>query len=193
MSQPGERSDARANRERVIRSARDLFGERGFDVEMREIAERAGVGVGTLYRNFATKEELVRALVNELAHDGGALIEQALACPDPGEGLRTFIDGCWRLADSHGQIARALRADGEAMGADPAASERLKDGVSRLFERALAAGAVNPLLDFQFLAFYLSAMLEVYVALRAAQRPHGEAARQCTEAFLHAIAAPPRR
>src|SRR5438105_5886550 len=60
------RADARANRLRVIEAARAVFRERGLEAEMREIAERAGVGFGTVYRNFPTKDELVAAVAAEM-------------------------------------------------------------------------------------------------------------------------------
>lgn len=58
------RADARRNREKILESARDGFACRGLDVQMEEIARRAGVGVGTLYRHFPTKTALVTALAD---------------------------------------------------------------------------------------------------------------------------------
>jgi AcrR family transcriptional regulator len=57
------RADARRNRERILAAARETFAEHGADAQMDEIARRAGVGVGTLYRHFPTKDELVGELV----------------------------------------------------------------------------------------------------------------------------------
>jgi AcrR family transcriptional regulator len=59
----GMRADARRNRERILAAARQTFGEHGADAQMDEIARRAGVGVGTLYRHFPTKDELVGELI----------------------------------------------------------------------------------------------------------------------------------
>jgi AcrR family transcriptional regulator len=57
------RADARRNRERILDAARATFSEHGADAQMDEIARRAGVGVGTLYRHFPTKDQLVGELV----------------------------------------------------------------------------------------------------------------------------------
>ena len=62
---PSERADARANRARLVEAARAVFSERGLAAEMKEIAERAGVGVGTIYRNFPSKEDLIVAIMRD--------------------------------------------------------------------------------------------------------------------------------
>lgn len=83
----GLRADARRNRERVLVAARSVFARRGLEAGVEEIAREAGVGVGTLYRRFPTKDDLVLAIVE----DGmGALLEElqaAAAVEDPWEGV----------------------------------------------------------------------------------------------------------
>ena len=59
------RADAERNRLRIIEAARDLFAERGLEVSMDEVAERAGVGVGTVYRRFANRDDLITAIFAE--------------------------------------------------------------------------------------------------------------------------------
>ncbi|HVE68365.1 MAG TPA: helix-turn-helix domain-containing protein, partial [Solirubrobacteraceae bacterium] len=59
------RADARRNRERIMEAAREAFAESGLDAQMEDLARRAGVGVGTVYRHFPTKEALVEALVED--------------------------------------------------------------------------------------------------------------------------------
>jgi AcrR family transcriptional regulator len=59
------RADARRNRDQILVAAREIFAERGADVAMEEIARRASVGVGTLYRRFADRETLIRAVFRE--------------------------------------------------------------------------------------------------------------------------------
>ncbi len=63
---PLTRSDARLNRQRILDTAREMLRERGFDAEIVEIAERSGVGTGTVYRHFANKEGLVCAIFEEM-------------------------------------------------------------------------------------------------------------------------------
>src|SRR5229473_6040348 len=86
------RRDAERNRQRILRAAGEVFTERGLQATLDDVAERAGVGVGTVYRRFPDKEALVEALFTErldtLVHFG----EQALAEPDPWAGLATFLE-----------------------------------------------------------------------------------------------------
>ena len=77
------RRDAERNRQRILAAAAEVFNERGLDVSLDEIARHAGVGVGTVYRRFSTKEELVEALFMERLGAVAAIAEQALKAPDP--------------------------------------------------------------------------------------------------------------
>ncbi|RCK71193.1 TetR/AcrR family transcriptional regulator [Desertihabitans brevis] len=92
------RSDARDNREHVLDAARELFAARGFDVPMREIARRAGVGPATLYRRFATKEELAAEVFGDEMRACHAIIEEGLADPDAWHGFCSVVE---RLCELH--------------------------------------------------------------------------------------------
>src|SRR5712691_4544222 len=85
------RADARRNRERVLDAARAAFAAQGLSVPLDEIARHAGVGPGTLYRHFPTKEALIEAVVHDrlqgLAADGAALLD----APDPGAAFFAFL------------------------------------------------------------------------------------------------------
>lgn len=81
------RADAARNRERVIAAARAELAERGFDAQMEDVARRAGVGVGTVYRHFATKEALVDAALVARFEEALGDVRQALAIADPWEGV----------------------------------------------------------------------------------------------------------
>jgi AcrR family transcriptional regulator len=85
------RADAARNRKRVIAAATTLFRERGLEVGVGEIAEAAGVGKGTLFRNFASKEDLIVAVVVELMDDAVNRGEQLLDENDPVEALFAFL------------------------------------------------------------------------------------------------------
>ena len=76
------RADAARNRTRILDAARAAFAEAGLDVGVEEIARRAGVGKGTLYRRFPTKEALVRAIFDDLLEDIERLATEADAVPD---------------------------------------------------------------------------------------------------------------
>ena len=94
MAQPAKplRADAARNRARVLETAYETFAAEGLSVPIDEIARRAGVGAGTVYRHFPTKEDLFRAVVESrhTAHHrstGRALLDE----PGPGEALFTFL------------------------------------------------------------------------------------------------------
>jgi AcrR family transcriptional regulator len=85
------RADARRNHERILRAARSRFAEEGLDAQMEDVARAAGVGVGTIYRHFPTKEDLIAALAADWFARLAARAHEALTEDDPWEGLRGFI------------------------------------------------------------------------------------------------------
>ncbi|HTX29942.1 MAG TPA: TetR family transcriptional regulator [Solirubrobacteraceae bacterium] len=137
------RADARRNRERLIEAAQTLFRERGLDVSVAEIAEAAGVGRGTLFRNFASKEDLIEAIVAERMYEAAAYGDELLQAEDPGAALFDF------LAHMVGtqQLDRALfeALDETWLGKDVIrpAHHAVLDVVERLLARAQEAGAVR--------------------------------------------------
>jgi AcrR family transcriptional regulator len=86
------RADAARNRARLITAAKAVFAERGLDATMDEVARRAGVGVGTAYRRFRNRDDLISALFEERLEEFMTLLEAALADPDPWRGLSTFLE-----------------------------------------------------------------------------------------------------
>ncbi|KAB2378100.1 TetR/AcrR family transcriptional regulator [Actinomadura montaniterrae] len=87
------RADVRRNRARLLAAARELFLRDGAGASLEGVARRAGVGVGTLYRHFPTRQDLLEALLAD-AYD--ALAERGrelLASPEPGRALLTWLDG----------------------------------------------------------------------------------------------------
>jgi AcrR family transcriptional regulator len=137
------RADAERNRRRVLDAAQALFGERGLDVGVGEIAQRAGVGRGTLFRNFPTKEHLIAAIVVERMNEAIARGRELLAADDPGVALYDFLE------DTVGrqQADRALfEAVEETFLANPgirAAHAEVIEVLDALLERAQRAGAVR--------------------------------------------------
>jgi len=85
------RKDAVRNRELILKAARDLFAQRGLSASLNDIAHHAGVGVGTVYRHFPDKDQLVEGLFEQRIEDLVTRMEQALADPDPWHGLTSFI------------------------------------------------------------------------------------------------------
>jgi AcrR family transcriptional regulator len=92
--QPAERcqrADAVRNRKRIIEAARELFAEHGFDAQVDQIARRAGVGVGTVYRHFPNKEDLLQALIDDRFEALAEAAREATADPDPWAGFEGFM------------------------------------------------------------------------------------------------------
>ena len=85
------RRDAERNRQRILKAASEVFTERGLDVSLDEVARHAGVGVGTVYRRFRTKEDLVEALFVDRIEEVAALAEKATHASDPWSGLTGFM------------------------------------------------------------------------------------------------------
>src|SRR3954467_5824526 len=86
------RKDAAHNRERLLDAARELFAKQGLGVTLNDIARHAGVGVGTAYRRFANKEEIIDALFEEGLQDVAAVAHEGLESPDAWAGLVTFLE-----------------------------------------------------------------------------------------------------
>jgi AcrR family transcriptional regulator len=85
------RADARRNRAAVMAAAKKLFADQGLDAQMPDVARRAKVGVGTVYRHFPTKDDLIAALVAERFERFAQKAGEALEAEDPWEGLADFI------------------------------------------------------------------------------------------------------
>src|SRR5436309_15182535 len=85
------RADARRNREAVIAAAKKLFADRGLDAQMPDVAKAAKVGVGTVYRHFPTKDDLIAALVAERFERLAQKAREDLEAGDAWEGISDFI------------------------------------------------------------------------------------------------------
>src|ERR1039458_10622740 len=85
------RSDAAKNRERLLTAAGQVFEEKGLEASVADVARVAGVGMGTLYRRFPSKEALIDALVSEVLEATIAMAREAAAWPD-GSGLEHFLE-----------------------------------------------------------------------------------------------------
>src|SRR3954454_9994861 len=92
------RADARRNRERVLTAAREVFAEHGREAQMDDVARRAAVGVGTVYRHFPTKEALIDALVAEAFERLlGVAKEQARRDDNAWDALVTTLWACFLI------------------------------------------------------------------------------------------------
>jgi AcrR family transcriptional regulator len=136
------RADARRNRERVLEAARAVFAEHGRDAQMDDVARRAGVGVGTVYRHFPTKEALVSALAVSLFERVLAAARAAMEIEDPWEAFTTAL---WQ----GGEVLSSDRAFTEIVGqAEMPFPEELQlamlEAYTQLLDRAKASGDLRP-------------------------------------------------
>jgi AcrR family transcriptional regulator len=138
------RADARRNRDRVLQAARSAFGAEGSDVSLDEIARRAGVGAGTVYRHFPTKEALFEAVVIDRI---GELVDEARALsddPDPGRAFSSFVELLAREGALKRDLVEALAQDGIHLKLGEAPIVRaLIDVLAELLRRAQRSGAVR--------------------------------------------------
>jgi AcrR family transcriptional regulator len=137
------RADAERNRCRLVEAATAMFCERGLEVGVGEIAERAGVGRGTLFRNFPSKDALITAVVVERVRDSAARVRARLDDPDPGLALSQLIDDVFERSQEDRAVFEAL--DDTWMGHPEirAAHEEALGVFEQLLVRAQAAGAVR--------------------------------------------------
>jgi AcrR family transcriptional regulator len=133
------RRDAVQNYHRILDAARELFAECGAEAGIEDIAARAGVGIGTVYRRFASKDALIDELVRLATAEITAAAEQALARPD-GHGLEEFLRAIGHSFADHARYADLMLN----RPADPGASRRIRAAIYELTARAATAGTINP-------------------------------------------------
>ena len=158
------RADARRNRDRLLQVARQAFAREGLSVPLDEIARRAGVGPGTLYRHFPTKEALFEAVVHERLR---ILVDRARSLnssDDPGAALFTVIGSVVADAAEKADIVDALAGAGvEVRTAVASTAADLRREIGRLLARAQDSGAVR---DDIGTADLMAVMSGVLLALR---------------------------
>jgi AcrR family transcriptional regulator len=140
------RADAERNRRLLLDAAAEAFAERGLDVCVSEIARRAGVGQGTVFRRFPTKDALIAAVIADRIDELADLGEQVLD-EEPWDALVAFMEALVQRHLEDRALYEALECN--AMG-DPgvqAAQARLYAALDGIVERARAAGVVRPDLD----------------------------------------------
>ncbi|MCW2884778.1 MAG: hypothetical protein QOE54_1227 [Streptosporangiaceae bacterium] len=138
------RADAQRNRDKILAAAVRVFTEEGLDAHFERIAREAGVGTGTLYRNFATRETLIEAAYrNEVARLCDA-VPGLLATMPPREALRAWMGRFIDYATAKLGMADALRAV-VASGSNPYAHshEMIQAALSSLMDAGTTAGAIR--------------------------------------------------
>ena len=135
------RADAARNAERILRAAREIYGEFGPDAPIEAIARRADVAERTLYRRFPTKAELIRAALDQcIAEDLTPTIEAVRGADDPLHGLAQLIDAAISLGAREHNLLTAARRAGSLT---PDISTSLYEALDELAHRGQQAGVVR--------------------------------------------------
>lgn len=180
------RSDAQANHARIVAAATDAFAEKGLAADMKEIADRAGVAVGTLYRHFPGKEEMLTAILREAIRASLAGEEDAERCADAIDALRALLIHEYIISARYGWLREAI-ASGQLPPAclDELRADRQKHDFAGRFERLVRRGVQNGQLradlDPSVTAALLSGTVLPWVFQRFAE---GRSAEQAAEAVL---------
>jgi AcrR family transcriptional regulator len=181
------RADARRNRERIMASGRELFAREGPNAQMDEIAAHAGVGIGTVYRHFPTKEALLTAMVRERFQEFVGIAERGEEIVDPLQALESVIHASSEAVegDAGFQLAMMGANELEWEGIDDQKAA-LAEVVTRIIGRAVAAGVVRE--DFTFDDF---TMLMCGVTSTMYYEPGSGNWRRHVELLLHGMCARP--
>ena len=143
------RAGARRNREKIMVAARALFAREGEDVQIEQIAAHAGVGIGTVYRHFPTKQDLVTELVRSRFQQFTEIALAAEEIEDPAEAVATLFTESANAVEGDAGFQMAI------MGVEDLEWEGIEEEkaafagpATRIIERAVKAGAIRP--DFSF-------------------------------------------
>lgn len=152
------RRDAAANRRRLLDAARVVFAERGIDAGVEEVAQVAGLGVGTLYRRFPTKDALIAELVHEFMQEVVSLARESLLLND-GRGLEQFVYALGEVqAANRGCLARIWTDE-----ASTALRNEYRALIGELLDNAKAHGTIrddSAVTDLDLLFWSLRGIIE---------------------------------
>lgn len=162
MNRPVPRADARVNRARVILAARELFGERGASAEMRDIAEHAGVAVGTIYRNYPTKGDLILAVLTDIIEEATREADAAESLSDPLDAMQALVEYSIVMAERYGWIAEAfISGQMQGLQEEVLLLQSYKTGIAERFGRLLRSsigqGLIRNDIDVAITAMLLTA------------------------------------
>ncbi|MGH2717423.1 MAG: TetR/AcrR family transcriptional regulator [Actinomycetota bacterium] len=165
------RADAVRNRERVLEAAEELFATEGTGVHIEQVAQRAGVGVGTVCRNFPTKESLIDAVLAVMWESLLTDARAALNSSDPGAALREYLTRKGGVHTRYLALVRGTDAGACAPAPAKAIKDELRSVFAQLVERAQACGAIRADVGPQDLTTLFAGVSEAVD--RAAGEPNG--------------------
>jgi AcrR family transcriptional regulator len=164
MSTKPLRADAERNRRKLLDAAAELFARKGLSVGLDEIARHAGVGVGTAYRRFPEKEQLIEALFDDRIEQIASLAERCATRDDAYAGLVEFIEGNVQLQSTDRGLKELILGSPHAIARVQGARSRIEPAVASLVERAQAAGQIRADVghtDVALVQFMLTAISDI--------------------------------
>ncbi|MFI0423526.1 TetR/AcrR family transcriptional regulator [Spongiactinospora sp. 9N601] len=165
------RADARRNAERLVAAARAALDEKGLDITARDVANRAGVGLGTLYRRVPSLNALLAAILIDTLTEMTELATRARQEPDPWTAFAGFAEAYVQLRASSCGLHAAL----SGTDADPLDLtlhiDRLREEVRHLIEDVQAAGAIRDDLDWRDIPFLLATAIPADRTIGLTARP----------------------
>jgi AcrR family transcriptional regulator len=157
------RADSLRNREQLLVTAKSAFTELGAEVALEEIARRAGVGIGTLYRHFPTRGALLAAVYKREVEQLSAAADRLLAAKPPVEALELWFEELIAYMATKRVVGHALRADpGEGAQVFAAGGPSIRQSFARLVRAAGEAGEIRGDLDDDDLQRLLTALAHGY-------------------------------
>jgi AcrR family transcriptional regulator len=165
------RRDAQRNRDAIVAAAREVYCDHGLEAPLEEIARRAGVGIGTLYRHFPSRVELLDAVLADTVQAHVDAAEQALAADDPWDGFVSYLEATCRLQAANRGLNDAMGMRFPRATAVEAAKSRLFELVAQVVDRAQQSGQLRADLTLEDLAFLTWANTRIMQAARAAGAP----------------------
>jgi AcrR family transcriptional regulator len=172
----GRRSDSMANHARILEAAQLLLAERGLDIEVDEVAERAGVGVGTLYRHFANRDDLVRSIVAQTLASLWDRLQAAAVIEDPAEALRQITLAC-AIDDSFFAVLqdpRSAKLLDDVKAKSCISAGELNNLVAGILGRGIQVGAFRPDIDPQIAAAAILGSIGGVFKMLSGARPSSE-------------------
>ncbi len=162
------RRDAQRNRDALLAAARQLFCDHGLEAPLEEVARQAGVGIGTLYRHFPSRVDLLDAVLADAVQAHVDAAEQALAIDDPWDGFAFYLEETGRLQAADRGLNDAMGMRFPRAATVEAVKARMFDLVAQVVERAQRSGQLRADLTLEDLALVTWANTRILQAGRAA-------------------------
>ncbi|RZS37791.1 TetR family transcriptional regulator [Herbihabitans rhizosphaerae] len=178
------RADAARNREKLRAAATEVFGERGLDAPLEEVARRAGVSIGTLYNHFPTRDALYEAIFPERLAALDRIADAAIADPDPWHGFVAFVEGLFALQAQDRGLNDALAQRFPVPAEVDEACHRGFRHIDRILQRAKDNGDLREDFELPDLATLIWAMSRV---ITESMDVAPQAWRRCLAFFLDGL------